>query len=144
MLPMASIFSRILDGELPGRFLWTDPRAVALLDVRPLHPGHALVIPRAEVDQWTDLEPELAAHLMTVAHHLAGAQRAVIPCSRVGLLIAGFEVPHVHLHVIPVDGMGDFDFSRAETNPDQAELDRVAQRLRDELRRAGHGDHVPS
>ena len=141
---MASIFSRILDGELPGRFLWADPQAVALLDVRPLHSGHALVIPRQEVDQWTDLEPQLAAHLMTVAHQLARAQRAVIGCSRVGLLIAGFEVPHVHLHVIPVDGMGDFDFSRADTNPDQAELDRVAQLLRDELRRAGHGDHVPS
>jgi histidine triad (HIT) family protein len=143
MPAMASIFSRILDGELPGRFLWTDPEAVALLDVRPLHPGHALVIPRREVDQWPDLEPGLASHLMMVAHRLARAQRSVIACQRVGLLIAGFEVPHVHLHVIPVDGMGDFDFSRADTNPDQAELDRVAQLLRDELRRTGGGDHVP-
>lgn len=140
---MATIYTRIIDGELPGRFLWRDDRAVALLDIRPLHVGHALVIPRVEVDEWTDLEPEVVTHLMTVAHHLGTAQRAVVPCRRVGLLIAGFEVPHTHVHVIPVDGMADFDFSRADTNPDQAQLDEVAKRLRDELRRQGHGRHVP-
>ena len=139
---MASIFTRILNGELPGRFLWSDRDAVALLDVRPLHTGHALVIPRLEVDHWTDLDTRLASHLMTVAHHLAAAQRAVVPCQRIGLLIAGFEVPHTHVHVIPVDGMGDFDFSRADTHPDPAQLDEVAARLRDELRRQGHGDAV--
>lgn len=140
---MASIFTRIIDGELPGRVLWRDDRAFALLDIRPLHVGHALVIPRQEVDEWTDLDPELAAHLAVVAHHLGAAQRAVVPCQRVGLLIAGFEVPHTHLHVIPVDRMADFDFSRADTNPDQAQLDEVAERLRQELRRRGHGEHVP-
>jgi histidine triad (HIT) family protein len=140
---MATIFTRIIDGELPGRFLWRDDRAVAMLDIRPLHLGHALVIPRQEVDEWTDLDPELALHLTTIAHHLGRAQRAVVPCRRVGLLIAGFEVPHTHLHVIPVDGMADFDFSRADKHPDPAQLDEVADRLRDELRRRGHGEHVP-
>lgn len=140
---MATIFSRIIDGELPGRFLWQDDVAVGLLDIRPLHPGHALVIPRQEVDEWTDLPVEVATHLMAVAHHLGAAQRAVVPCTRVGLLIAGFEVPHTHVHVIPVDSMADFDFRRADTDPDQAELDAIADRLRAELRRRGHGDHVP-
>jgi diadenosine tetraphosphate (Ap4A) HIT family hydrolase len=141
---MATIYTRIIDGELPGRFLWRDDLAVALLDIRPLHVGHALVIPIEEVEEWTDLTPDLASHLMAVAHQLGAAQRAVVPCRRVGLLIAGFEVPHTHLHVIPVDGMGDFDFARADTDPDQAELDEVAERLRAELRRRGHGAHVPS
>jgi diadenosine tetraphosphate (Ap4A) HIT family hydrolase len=140
---MASIFTRIIDGELPGRFVWRDDRAVAMVDIRPLHPGHVLVIPRQEVDQWVDLEPDLAAHLMTVAGHVGRAQRRVVPCQRVGLMIAGFEVPHAHLHVIPVDSMGDFDFARADTAADPADLDAMADRLRRELRDQGHGSDVP-
>jgi diadenosine tetraphosphate (Ap4A) HIT family hydrolase len=141
---MASIFTRIIDGELPGRFVWSDDHAVAMLDIRPLHAGHVLVIPRAEVDHWIDLEPELNAHLMTIAAHIGRAQVAVVPCARIGLLIAGFEVPHTHLHVIPVDAMGDFDFSRADTDPDPAVLDELTERLRAELRRQGHDASVPS
>lgn len=140
---MPTIFTRIIGGELPGRFVWRDELAVAMLDIRPLHPGHVLVIPRAEVDHWTDLAPDQVAHLTAVAHQIGLAQRAVVDCQRIGLLIAGFEVPHTHLHVIPVDGMGDFDFSRADTDPDPAQLDDLARRLRDELRRRGHGEHVP-
>lgn len=139
---MPTIFTRIIDGELPGRFIWSDDRAVAMMDIRPLHVGHVLVIPREEVDHWVDLDEDLARQLMRVAHHIARAQRAVIPCQRVGLLIAGFEVPHTHVHVIPVDAMGDFDFSRADTSPDPAQLDAIAQQLRDELRSRGHGDAV--
>lgn len=140
---MASIFTRILRGELPGRFVWSDDRAVAMVDIRPLRPGHVLVIPRDEVDHWVDLEPDLAAHLTTVAGHVGRAQRAVVPCRRIGLLVAGFEVPHTHLHVIPVETMADFDFARADTNPDPAHLDAVAEQIRGELRRQGHGQHVP-
>jgi histidine triad (HIT) family protein len=140
---MATIFTRIIDGELPARLVWRDDQAVAILDIRPLHPGHVLVIPRHEVDHWVDLEPALAGHLMTIARHVGRAQRAVVPCSRIGLMIAGFEVPHTHLHVIPADSMADFDFARADTDPDQAELDRLAEALRAELRAQGHGPAVP-
>lgn len=139
---MASIFTRIIGGELPGRFIWSDDRAVAMVDIRPLHPGHVLVIPREEVDHWVDLAPELAAHLATVASHVGRAQREVVPCRRIGLLVAGFEVPHTHLHVIPVDSMADYDFARADPNADPAALDAMAERLRQELRRQGHGEHV--
>jgi diadenosine tetraphosphate (Ap4A) HIT family hydrolase len=133
-----TIFSRIIGGEIPGRFLWRDDRAVAFLDVRPLSPGHALVVPIAEVDQWTDLDAETAAHLMTIAHAVGNAQHEVFSLARVGLMIAGFEVPHVHVHVMPVHSMADFDFARANTSPDPDELDRHADALRAALRANGH------
>jgi histidine triad (HIT) family protein len=133
-----TIFSRIIAGEIPGRFLWRDDRAVAFLDVRPLAPGHALVVPVAEVDEWTDLDAGTAAHLMTIAHAVANAQKQVFSPPRVGLMIAGFEVPHVHVHVMPVRSMQQFDFAQANTSPDPATLDEHAEALRGALRAAGH------
>ena len=135
---MPTIFTRIIDGEIPGRFVWRDDRAVAFLDVRPLSAGHTLVVPIEEVDHWTDLSAEDAAHLMTVAHAVGNAQRAAFDAPRVGLMIVGFEVPHVHIHVMPTRSMADFDFRNANTSPDQDELDRNADALRDALRSAGH------
>ncbi|HEX7094283.1 MAG TPA: HIT family protein [Acidimicrobiales bacterium] len=140
---MATIFTRIINGEIPGRFLWRDDRAVAFLDVRPLSPGHSLVVPIAEIDLWTDLPVDDAAHLMRVAHAVGSAQRQVFDAPRVGLMIAGFEVPHVHLHVMPAHSMQQFDFRHANTSPDHAELDRHAEALRAALRAAGHGRFVP-
>jgi histidine triad (HIT) family protein len=122
---VASIFTRIIDGEIPGRFLWQDDICVAVLDVRPLARGHALVIPRAEVDQWTDLPADTAAHLMTVAHAIGNAQKTLLSPARIGLMIAGFEVPHVHVHVVPMNSMAALDFGQADTNPDQADLDEL-------------------
>jgi histidine triad (HIT) family protein len=141
---MGSIFSRIIGGEIPGRFVWRDDRAVAFLDVRPLAPGHTLVVPVAEVDHWTDLDADLAAHLMRVSHAVGNAQRTVFAPERVGLMIAGFEVPHVHVHVIPAASMGAFDFTKADPNADAAALDGHADALRQALREAGHGSVVGS
>ncbi len=126
---MASIFTRIIDGEIPGRFVHTDDVCVAFLDVRPLARGHVLVVPRAEVDQWTDLDADTAAHLMRVAQRIGRAQKALLSPARVGLMIAGFEVPHVHVHVVPINGMGDLDFANADTDPDQAGLDALRGEL---------------
>ena len=139
---MSSIFSRIITGELAGRFLWRDSRCVAILDVRPLAPGHSLVIPVEEVDHWTDLPVADANHLMEVAHHLGNAQKAAFRPRRIGLIIAGFEVPHTHLHVIPAHSMANLDFANVDTDPDQAALDDAADRIRAALRAAGH-DEVP-
>ena len=130
---MPSIFTRIIGGEIPSRMLWDDDVCVAFLDVRPLAPGHALVVPRAEIDQWSDLPVETAAHLMTVAHHLAQAQKRVFQTARVGLMIAGFEVPHAHVHVVPMNSMAQLDFANADANPNQGELDEHLQRLRGAL-----------
>ena len=126
---MPSIFTRIIDGEIPGRFVWTDDVCVAFLDVRPLAHGHVLVVPRTEVDQWTDLDADTVTHLMGVAHKVGQAQKALLSPARVGLMIAGFEVPHVHVHVVPMNGMGDLDFANADTNPDQAALDALRDQL---------------
>ena len=140
---MPSIFTRIIDGEIPGRFVWRDDTVVAWIDIRPLTSGHTLVVPIAEIDRWTDLPVESAAHAMSVAHAIGNAQLRVWPADRTGLMIAGFEVPHVHLHVFPTDGMHNFDFRTANTNASAEDLDANMHRLRDALRAQGHGAHVP-
>ena len=135
---MPSIFTRIIDGEIPGRFVWRDEACVAFLDVRPLNRGHVLVVPRAEVDHWVDLDVETASHLMVVAHRVAAAQQAAgLAPDRVGLMIAGFEVPHVHMHVVPISTMAHLDFSSADTRPDPDDLDAVAALLRAQLSEPG-------
>ena len=126
---MASIFTRIIDGEIPGRFVWKDDVCVAFLDVRPLARGHVLVVPRAEVDQWTDLDADTVTHLTSVAHRIGQAQKALLSPARIGLMIAGFEVPHVHVHVVPMNGMGDLAFAQADVSPDQADLDALREQL---------------
>jgi len=130
---MPTIFTRIIQGELPGRFVWRDDRCVAFLSINPLASGHTLVVPIAEVDQWTDLPADLAAHLMEVAHTIGQAQVRAFDPRRVGLIVAGFEVPHCHLHVIPIRDMSDLDFSNAALDPDPVALAEAADRLRSEL-----------
>ncbi|MGB5756526.1 MAG: HIT family protein [Acidimicrobiales bacterium] len=137
---MATIFSRIIAGEIPSRMVWEDDLCVVFLDVRPLAPGHCLVVPRAEVDQWTDLEPDTVARLTTVAHAVGRVQKDVFDPARIGLMIAGFEVPHVHVHVIPINTMANLDFATADTDPDQSRLDDQLVRLRAGLRQAGHAE----
>ncbi|MGH1490358.1 MAG: HIT family protein [Acidimicrobiales bacterium] len=137
---MATIFSRIIGGEIPSRMLWEDELCVAFLDVRPLAAGHCLVVPRVEVDQWTDLDGDLVSHLTSVAHTLGQVLKEVFNPARIGLMIAGFEVPHVHLHVIPIDTMAQLDFSNADTKPDQGALDQYLVDLRAALAAAGHSE----
>jgi histidine triad (HIT) family protein len=134
---MPTIFTRIIDGELPGHFVWRDERCVAFLSINPLKPGHTLVVPRAEVDHWIDLDPPLASHLMAVAQEIARAQQRAFAPERIGLMIAGLEVPHVHLHVVPIDGVHDLDFGNAARDPDPAALAAAAVTLRTALRDLG-------
>jgi len=133
---MSSVFTRIIDGELPGHFVWQDVQAVGLLTIAPMRPGHVLVIPRQETDHFDDLPPELAGHLMQVSQRIAKALKAVYPCARVGMIIAGLEVPHTHLHVLPIDALGELDFARARP-ADQAQLAAEATRIRAALRSQG-------
>jgi diadenosine tetraphosphate (Ap4A) HIT family hydrolase len=134
---MATIFSRIIAGELPGHFVWRDERAVAFLSINPTEVGHTLVVPVAEVDRWTDLDAGTNAHLMVVAHTIGRAQQTLWSPERVGLMIAGFEVPHLHLHVIPLAGMVSLDLGRSAHSVDPADLAAAATLLRDELRAMG-------
>jgi len=134
---MPTIFTRIIEGELPGTFVWRDDLCVAFLSIAPLKSGHTLVVPRAEVDHWIDLDPEVNAHLMRVAQQIATAQQRAFSPVRVGLMIAGLEVPHVHLHVVPIDGMHDLDFDNADSSIDPEALDAAATKLRATLRDMG-------
>ena len=140
---MASLFTRIIDGEIPGRFLWRDDLCVSFLTIAPIRPGHALVVPIAEVDHWLDVEPDTAAHLMRVAQIVGQAQVVAFDAARVGLMIAGLEVPHTHLHVLPIRSEGDLDFRNADPDTPGEELDAVAEQLRSALRAAGHAE-VPA
>jgi histidine triad (HIT) family protein len=126
---MPSVFTRILAGEIPGRFVFRDDRAAAFLTVAPINPGHVLVIPVPEIDHWDDLPPDLAAHVFLLAQRVAKAIKAVYQPTRVALLVAGLEVPHAHLHVLPIDSESELSLSRARTDVPQAELDEVQRRL---------------
>ncbi len=139
---MPTIFSRIISGEFPGRFVWRDDRCVAFLTINPIKPGHTLVVPREEVDHWLDLEPTLAADLMTVSQLIGRAIGRGFGSARVGLIIAGLEVPHTHLHLVPMNEIADLDFARAEQNPDPAALDDAAETIRVALREMGYGERV--
>jgi histidine triad (HIT) family protein len=139
---MASLFTRIIDGEIPGRFVWRDERCVVFATIAPIRAGHVLVVPIREVDHWVDLPPDLAAHLMVVAQVVGRAQMSAFSPPRIGLSIAGLEVPHAHLHVVPIDSEADLDFSRADHAASPASLDAAADALRAALRAAGHPEVV--
>ena len=140
---MSSIFTRIINGEIPGRFVWRDSECVAFMDIQPISRGHVLVGPRQETDRWHDLPPQTAAHLFAVAHKIAAALDQLSERSRVGLMIAGFDVPHTHIHLMPADSMAQFDPKNADKNARPEDLDAMAGKIRNALRALGHGANVP-
>jgi histidine triad (HIT) family protein len=135
-----TVFSRIIAGELPGRFVWKDDSCVVFLSIRPLRPGHALVVPRAEVDHWLDLDAGLLDHLFATAQAIGKAQMAAFKPARIGVVVAGLEVPHCHIHVVPIRGVHDLDFGNQDPNPDPAVMDDAAQALRRELSKLGYSE----
>ena len=140
---MPSVFTRIIEGELPGTFVWRDPECVAFLSINPMHAGHTLVVPRLEVDHWIDLEPTLAGHLFQVAQLIGRAQKESLSPRRIGVIIAGDEVPHTHLHVVPFDSVGELSFANADANPPAGSLDAAAEMIRAALLDLG-AEHVAS
>ncbi|WP_227998267.1 HIT family protein [Nocardia australiensis] len=140
---MPSVFSAIIAGQLPGRFVWEDDEFVAFLTIAPVTPGHTLVVPRKELDQWQDLDADTFARLNVVAQKIGQAVRQAWDAPRAGLLIAGLEVPHLHLHVFPAFTMGNFDISGADPNPSPESLDDAQARIKQALRDLGHSANVP-
>ncbi len=138
---MATIFTRIIEGEIPGTFVWRDERCVAFMSINPMAYGHTLVVPIEEVDHWVDASPELTGHLFDVTRIVAQAQRVAFSPARVGVIIAGYEVPHTHIHVIPTNDMAELSFANAAPSVEREVLHRAADAIRNELRRAGH-QHV--
>ena len=137
---MGSVFTMIINGELPGRFVWKDDRCVAFLSINPLAPGHTLVVPRLEIDHWVDLDVDLLQHLMEVAQKIGGALNIGFKPAKVGLMIAGLEVPHAHIHVVPMAGEHDLDADSADLAPNPDDLDAAADRIRAALRALGHAE----
>ena len=139
---MPTIFTRIIDGEIPGTFVWRDDRCVVFMSINPMARGHALVVPIAEVDHWVDGDPELLAHLFEVARVIGVAQQAAFARDRVGVIVAGYEVPHMHVHVIPTDSMAQLSFANAAASVDRDDLDAAAEAIRAELRAMGRTEVV--
>jgi histidine triad (HIT) family protein len=135
---MTTVFSMIIAGELPANFVYRDDKCVAFMSINPLQHGHTLVVPIAEIDHWLDLEPDLAAHLTVVAQRIGQAQQSAFSPVRVGLMIAGLEVPHVHLHVVPIGSVHDLDFANADPSPDPASLADAAASIAAEMARLDH------
>lgn len=129
---MASIFTRIIEREIPAHILHEDERYLAFLDVRPIRAGHSLVIPKAEVDDLFDLDEPVMAGLLPFAQPVAKAIKQVTGATRVGMAVLGLEVPHAHIHLVPIDGLHDLDFRRAQP-ADDADLAAMAERIRAEL-----------
>lgn len=140
---MATLYTKIIDGEIPGRFVWADDECVAFLTIAPITPGHTLVVPRAEIAQWTEADDATLAHLMSVARRIGAAQQAEWNAPRAGVLVEGFEVPHLHVHVWPAQSPADFEVHDVDHDPGAAALDDAAERIRARLRAAGHDTHVP-
>ncbi|MBI2962336.1 MAG: HIT family protein [Deltaproteobacteria bacterium] len=135
---MPTLFTRIIEGELPARFVWKDERAVAFLTIEPLRPGHTLVVPRQEVDHWLDADGSLRDHLMAVCHAVGRAiERAYRP-PKVGLLLAGLEVPHLHVHVFPLYELADIDIAKVDRRPRPEDLDDAAEKIRTALGELGY------
>ena len=132
---MSSIFSKIIHGEIPGRFVYRDDDIVAFLTIEALAYGHTLVVPVQEVDRWTDLPPEVWSKLNAVAQRVGQAIIKVFDAPRAGYIIAGFDVPHTHIHVFPTSKMSDYDFSKVigMNDTDPAKMDAAASALRAEL-----------
>ena len=130
---MSTIFTRIIDGDLPGTFVWRDDLCVAFLSINPLSAGHTLVVPRQEIDHWIDVSPELSAHLFAVSHKIGQAQQRAFNCERVGLIVAGYDVPHTHVHVFPTTSMRDLSFANAAASVERSDLETAAAAITSEL-----------
>lgn len=131
---MTTLFSRIIAGDLPGHFAFKDELCVAFMTIAPIRDGHALVVPREPINQWIDMPASLNSHLFEVARQVGLAQRVAFGTARVGLVIAGFEVNHCHLHCIPADEMSDLNFANQQQNVSTDRLAEAASRLASQLR----------
>lgn len=134
---MSTIFTKIIEGEIPGTFVWRNDFCVAFMSINPLRDGHVLVVPRAEIDHWLDCPSDLRDDLMEVSQTIGRAIQKVHDPARVGLMIAGLEVPHLHIHVVPIDGIHDLDFANAAVSVDRDHLEEQAEAIRNALMTMG-------
>ncbi|MBI5336681.1 MAG: HIT family protein [Mycolicibacterium rufum] len=127
---MATVFTKIINGELPGRFVYEDDDIVAFLTIQPMTPGHTLVVPRAEIDNWQDIDAPVFARVMEVAQLIGKAVCRAFDTERSGVIIAGLEVPHLHVHVFPARDLSDFGFANVDNNPSPESLDDAQRKIK--------------
>jgi len=127
---MPSLFTRIVNGEIPCHKVGEDDRFLAFLDIHPLREGHTLVIPKLEVDRFFDLPEDVLSAIMPFAQGVARRITKVVPCDRIGLTVVGLEVPHAHVHLIPLDSMSDMDLARPKLELSQDALAAIAAKIR--------------
>ncbi|MGO1316583.1 MAG: HIT family protein [Cellulomonadaceae bacterium] len=140
---MTSLFTKIIDGALPGRIVWSEIEVVAFTTIAPIAPGHTLIVPRVELSDFTQAPDRLLGQLIAAAKRIGAAQKAAWDAPRAAVMIAGFEIPHLHLHVLPAWNEAQLNFDNARTDVPAEELDADAERLREALRSAGYGEYVP-
>lgn len=129
---MATLFTRIIKGEIPSVKILEDERYFAFLDIRPINPGHTLIVPKLEVDELFEAPADLLAGILPFAQKVAKAVKQSVPCRRIGVIVAGFEVPHAHLHLIPIQEEGELTFSRARP-ASMEELAAIGETIRGNL-----------
>ncbi|PWE00976.1 HIT family protein [Marinilabilia rubra] len=127
---MATIFSKIIAGEIPGFKIAEDDRFYAFLDINPLAKGHTLVVPKQETDYLFDLEDSLLADMMVFSKNVARAIEKAVTCKRVGVAVLGLEVPHAHIHLVPINSEGDISFSKPKLKLDKEEMAAIAEKIR--------------
>ena len=126
---MPSIFSKIIAGEIPAYKVMENDRFLAFLDINPVQRGHVLVIPKVEVDYLFDLENDTLSEMMIFAKSVAKKMKSAIPCNRIGVTVIGLEVPHAHIHLIPINSLHDMDFTRQKLQLTAAELTEIAKKI---------------
>jgi histidine triad (HIT) family protein len=129
---MATLFTKIIQGEIPAHKILEDDQYLAFLDIRPINPGHALVIPKKEIDYIFDVDDVLLSGLIVFAKKVAAALKKTVPCVKIGMMVAGIEVPHVHIHLVPIFGVGDLNFAKAKPASNE-ELSEVAKKIKAHL-----------
>ncbi len=139
-----SIFTQIIAGKIPGRFVWADEVCVAFATIEPHTDGHVLVVPRTEVESYTDAPDEMVAHLAVVAKRVGKAQTRVFGAARAGVMVVGYGVDHLHLHVLPIGSEAEMAPAAARHDVSDQELDTAMERLRQGLREDGWGQFVPA
>jgi histidine triad (HIT) family protein len=130
---VATLFTKIINGDIPAKFVHRDELCVVFMSINPIATGHALVVPIVEIDQWTDLSQSLSQHLFAIAAKVGNAQKRAFGCERAGLIIAGFEVDHCHLHVIPTNSISDLSFANAASHVESNELQEAARSISQHL-----------
>ncbi len=134
---MTSVFTQIINGELPGRFVYEDDEVVAFLTIQPMTQGHTLVVPRAEIDQWQDVDEAVFGRVMSAAQLIGKAVCRAFDVQRAGVIIAGLEVPHLHVHVFPTRSLSDFGFANVDQNPSPQSLDEAQAKIKAALGELG-------